>query len=97
MRSTPVLPLGPLCRRGAPGVDRLQLHNRGRLPDRQSRAASHSRPHAGRRREGGARAQNRKDNEELHGYLEAKNGAASGPGRDEVHLAIISFAREGAK
>ena len=70
MRSASVLALGPLCRRSAPGVDRLQLHDRGHLPDRQSRAASHSRPHAGRRREGRARAQNCKDNEELHEYLD---------------------------
>ena len=70
VRSTSVLALGPLCRRSAPGVDRLQLHDRGHLPDRQSRAASHSRPHAGRRREGRARAQNGKDNEQLHEYLE---------------------------
>lgn len=70
VRSASVLALGPLCRRSAPGVDRLQLHDRGHLPDRQSRAASHSRPHAGRRREGRARAQNCKDNEELHEYLD---------------------------
>ena len=70
VRPTSVLALGPTCRRGAPGVNRLQLHDWGHLPDRQSRAASHSRPHAGRRREGRARAQNCKDNEELHEYLE---------------------------
>ena len=65
-----MLALGPLCRRNAPGVDRLQLHGRGHLPDRQSRAARHGRPHTGRWREGRARTQNRKDNEQLHEYLE---------------------------
>ena len=72
MRSASVLALGPLCRRSAPGVDRLQLHDRGHLPDRLSRAAGHSRPHAGRRREGRARAQKSNDGEELHEYLEPR-------------------------